>query len=216
MSVENIDNENNDPSIVDNDHHSVNNLLVAKNQIVKGNLFSNLPSTLEERTTFDLLCSDMTHVYVRFISTMQRAIPIEDYNHINRRWKFGDERIRQGCKIHKFSQITPSLLDAMFGDNFSLLERFELIKSTDYQTTIHIASAKRLTSLFCMGQDFYPTGPSVYIDKYDYKHMLCGKVYFYNLDDNGSVTSSETFGYIINDYISNHSKKITVILSGTN
>ena len=67
-----------------------------------------------------------------------------------------------------------------------------------------------------MGQDFYPTGPSVYIDKYDYKHMLCVKVSFYYLDDNGSVTSSQTFGYIINDYISNRSKKISVVLSGTN
>ena len=39
MSVENIDNENNDPSIVDNDQHSLNNLLVAKNEILKGNFF---------------------------------------------------------------------------------------------------------------------------------------------------------------------------------
>ena len=46
--------------------------------------------------------------------------------------------------------------------------------------------------------------------------MLCGKVYFYNLDDNGSVTSSETYGYIINEYIRNDSHKITVVLSGTN
>ena len=104
----------------------------------------------------------------------------------------------------------------MFGRNYSLLEHYELIKETEYQTTIHIASAERFTSLFCMQQEFYPTGPSTYLDKFDKKFLLCGKVYFKSLNDDGSVGPSETIDYIINDHISNSSHKIIVSLAGSN
>ena len=215
MPIQNIDNDHNDPPIGETEEHSRNHLLIAANDIIEGNLFFNLPSTLED-STFNLLRLDIIHIYVQFVSTMQRALPKEELININRRWRFGDEHICQGLKLHKYSQLTPSLLDAMFGRNYSLLEHYELIKETEYQTTIHIASAERLTSLFCMKQEFYLTGPNTYLDKFDNKFLLCGKVYFKSLNDDGSVGPSETIGYIINDYITNCSHKIIVSLAGSN
>ena len=84
MPVQNIDHHHNDPPIGDNEHHSFNHLEIARNDIIHGDLFFKLPSTLED-SPFNLLCLDMIHVYVRFVTTMQRALPKEELININRR-----------------------------------------------------------------------------------------------------------------------------------
>jgi len=157
------------------------------NKLVKNGLIEVIPPPIEKMDKVKLICDDIQHGWNLVTKKFRRGLKRYESKSSGHIISLGKERIQRRKAAYICLSAFPSLVKAVFGDNYCLLPRENIVKQTKKCIIIHIFSAESINSLLTLSGE----NPCE-LTKQAYTFQMSGKIEY---DERGV---SKT-GYIVHE-----------------
>ena len=157
------------------------------NKIAIPGLVNEIPRPIELKDKKEIICNTLQHNWNICRKKFRRALRSKQSKHSMKVLTFGQERVMRAKKAYVTLYVTPLLIEALFGEKYSLVPRKAIVYQSKHMIVMHFFSVERLNQILQLAGDCPGS-----VHKSDKTFQLAGKVEY---TENGE----DKTGYILHE-----------------